>query len=616
MSEPAATPTDRLDLLLSLPRLYGGEVSPDGKWVVWMWAGLNPTMDIYAAQTDGSEPPIRLTDTPENTYFVSWAPGNESVIVAQDHNGNERYQLFQINLVQPGVLHPLTEPSPHYYIRGGDLHPGGEWLVYGANYDFEANKEIEQTWVYRHDLETDEKIVLARPQKAGRNLPTLSPTGTHVFYYRKDIHPSGMQLWLVDIEGKEDREIVNVGDNKKVFASWFPDGKRILLLAETPTHFKVGVWELEKNTARWLIDSPERNIENAYVPFSSEQAVVIEVQEARAKASLLNVDSGEETKLPEVPGNLIPIAPLGAGAWVGKYYHSRQITDLVRFSLLDMQPSSFVSLTTVNKQTKLTADDFTAAEDFRWKSVDGLGIQGWLYRAPEKANGTVICVHGGPTAHRENQLEVEVQFYVSQGFNVLVPNYRGSTGFSQSFREAIKGDGWGGKEQDDIRTGIEALITAKIAEPGKVGITGTSYGGYSSWCAITRFPPDILAASAPICGMTDLLVDYQTTRPDLRPYSEEMLGGSPDQIPQKYFERSPINFVSNIKGRLLIVQGLQDPNVTPENVRAVKAALDKAGIEFQLLTFDNEGHGIARPENLKVLYQRLAEFFTEAFSGK
>jgi len=65
----------------------------------------------------------------------------------------------------------------------------------------------------------------------------------------------------------------------------------------------------------------------------------------------------------------------------------------------------------------------------------------------------------------------------------------------------------------------------------------------------------------------------------------------------------------------MIVQGLKDPNVTPENVRVVKAALDKAGIEHQLLTFDNEGHGIDRPENQKVLSSRLAEFFADAFKG-
>ena len=92
------------------------------------------------------------------------------------------------------------------------------------------------------------------------------------------------------------------------------------------------------------------------------------------------------------------------------------------------------------------------------------------------------------------------------------------------------------------------------------------------------------------------------------------MGGAPEQVPDRYRERSPINFVSNIKGRLLIVQGLHDPNVTPENVRTVTAALKQAGIEYELLTFEDEGHGIVRPKNLKTLYLRLAEFFEKAFS--
>ncbi len=198
---------------------------------------------------------------------------------------------------------------------------------------------------------------------------------------------------------------------------------------------------------------------------------------------------------------------------------------------------------------------------------------------------------------------------------MLDPNYRGSTGYGLPFQEAIKEDGWGGREQEDIRAGIEALLAEGLAAPGRVGITGTSYGGYSSWCAITRWPPELLAASAPVCGMTDLVVDYETTRPDLRPYSEEMMGGRPDQVPERYRARSPLHFVENIRGRLLIVQGLQDPNVTPENVHAVRAALDAAGVPYDLLAFEDEGHGIAKPANQRVLYPRLAEFFAAAFRG-
>ncbi|MBM3522576.1 MAG: hypothetical protein FJX57_06435, partial [Alphaproteobacteria bacterium] len=129
-----------------------------------------------------------------------------------------------------------------------------------------------------------------------------------------------------------------------------------------------------------------------------------------------------------------------------------------------------------------------------------------------------------------------------------------------------------------------------------------------------RWPREVVTAAAPICGMTDLVVDYETTRPDLRPYSEEMLGGSPAQVPARYRERSPVHFVAAIKGALLIVQGERDPNVTPANVREVRAALDAAGIAHEMLAFADEGHGIAKSRNQRVLYARLAAFFGAAFA--
>jgi dipeptidyl aminopeptidase/acylaminoacyl peptidase len=617
-------PEDYLDALLSLPGMWAPQVSRDAKWVAWTWFRTGPAADVFAAPTDGSALPIRLTGTADNTYLVSWTPDSRAVIVEQDRDGNERAQLFRIDLDHPLDMIPLAEPEPNYFIRGGELHPNGRWLVYGANVDAATGEEIEPTWIYRLDLETGERRVLARPAKGGYIWPDLSPTGTHLLYGRMDLHPAGYQYWLVDIEGHQDREILNFGSETKTFASWFPDGERVLVMAETETHRRLGIWELASGELRWQLDDPTRNIEQAYVPHGSRQIVVLEIERARVRSSLLDPETGQEIRLPKVPGNLIPLAPLADGQWVGRYFGSQQPVDVVRFSpgfasgkAPDARPSEFTSLSRVWQRTPLTADDFAPARDFTWNSVDGLEIQGWLYRPPRragrgKARGTIIYVHGGPSAHSQDQINNQIQFFVRQGFNVLDPNYRGSTGFGLAFREAIKADGWGGLEQEDIRTGIEALIAAGIAEPGKVGITGTSYGGYSAWCAITRYPPETVVASAPICGMTDLVVDYETTRPDLRPYSAEMMGGSPDQVPERFHERSPIHFVGDIKGHLLIVQGLQDPNVTPENVRTVRGALDSAGVPYQVLAFEDEGHGISRPANQKTLYLRLQEFFDRA----
>ena len=605
-------PSQYLDALLTLPGLRHPRISRDGKWAAWTWFRTGPAADLYVAPTDGSAPPTRLSDTADDTFLVSWTADSQAVIVEQDQDGNERGQLSRIDLDRPLEMAPLTEPDPDYFIRGGDLHPNGRWLVYGANVDAATGQEIEPTWIYRHDLETGQRRVLARPQKGAWIEPSLSPTGAHVLYTRKDLHPAGRQVWLVDVGGGHDREILNFGDDVKVYATWFPDGQRLLVLAETDTHRRLGVWELATGALRWLLDDPARNIEKAYVPYGSERIVVVEIRGARLHCSLLDPSTGQEQPLPNIAGNLVPIAPVGGGEWVGQYYGSRQPADMVRFSLDAADPEKFISLTRVWERTDLRPHDFSPALDFRWEAGDGLQIQGWLYHPQQEARGTIVYVHGGPSYHSQDQINNQIQYFVRQGFTVLDPNYRGSTGFGLPFREAIKAEGWGDAEQYDIRAGIEALIAAGIAEPGKVGITGTSYGGYSAWCAITRFPPEIVAASAPVCGMTDLVVDYETTRPDLRPLSEEMLGGSPKQAPECYRQRSPIHFVGNIRGKLLIVQGLQDPNVTPENVRTVRRELEEAGVPYEMLAFEDEGHGISRPSNQKVLYPRLAEFFADA----
>lgn len=612
------SPQEFLDALLNIPGLVNPQVSPDGKWVAWTWVRVGPAADVFLAPTDGSRSPIRLTETPENTFVVSWTPDSQAIIVEEDKGGDERVRLFRVEIERPGVMIPLTEPSPNYYIRGGQLHPNGRWLIYGANYDFEKSQEIEPTLIYRHDIVTGERVVLARPQRGGYIVPKLNLQGTHILYSRKDLHPAGTQIWLVAIDGQSDQEILNFGPTAKIEASWFPDGQRVLFLAEAKTHRRLGIWEMRTGQITWLLDDPQRNIEYAFVPANSSKIVLIEIAQARVRSSLLDPQTHKEFVLPKIEGNLIPLAPCNPQEteWIGEYYSARQPADLVRFSLDAIHPERFVSLTRIWERTSVRPQDLTPAEEIRWRSVDNLEIQGWLYRSrAPKPKGTIVYIHGGPTAHSEDRFSVQIQFFVSQGFHVFDPNYRGSTGFGLAFQEKIKEDGWGGREQDDIRTGIEHLIKLGIAQPSKVGVTGTSYGGYSCWCAITRWPPEIVAAAAPICGMTDLVVDYQTTRPDLRPYSEEMMGGSPEQVPHKYYERSPINFVQNIRGKLLIVQGARDPNVTPENVRAVRAALDRAGIPYEVLIFDDEGHGIIRPSNQKTLYLRLADFFTRAFQG-
>ena len=105
----------------------------------------------------------------------------------------------------------------------------------GQIIDFESKKEIEQTWIYRHNLQTGEKKVLAKPKKSGYIVPSMSTDGNLIIYSRKDRTPAGRQIWLVDIEGQNDRELLNVGDDLKAYAAWIPGEHKLLVLAETKT---------------------------------------------------------------------------------------------------------------------------------------------------------------------------------------------------------------------------------------------------------------------------------------------------------------------------------------------------------------------------------------------
>ena len=602
--------------LVRTPRMDSSQVSPDARWVAWTWSGTGETDEVFVASTDGEDAPFRLGEAGLAARLVSWSPDSRSVLVERENDGDERSWLCRVDLERPSEFVPLSPVSPAYFVRGGSLHPDGRTLVYGANADLASGKEIEPTCVLRRDLQTGEEIELARPARGGENVPVLSPTGAHVLYFRSDRHPAGVQAWLVDLDGTNDVEVVNVGDDLKVQASWFPDGTQLLILAETEarTHRRLGIWDVTSRTLTWLVDDPAVNIERAHVPHGSDRIVAWVARDARTQSAWIDPRTGRITDAPSKCEELLLLAPVSDDLWIAQVNATDTPSDLVTIATPHAEASLRTSLARTARRVDGGERPLRRAESVHWTSLDGFEIQGWLYRPDGPPRGTLVSVHGGPTWHRGDSFHLEPQALCAAGFTVLVPNYRGSTGFSLRYQEAIRQTGWGGLEQEDIRTGIETLISQGIAQPGRVGITGLSYGGYSTWHAVTHFPRTVVAAAVPICGMTDLVMDYERTRPDLRPLTDRMMGGTPDERPALYRERSPIHFVDRIEAKLLIIQGRQDPNVPPDHVHAIVPRLDDAGVDYEILWLEDEGHGVSKSANLILVLSKMIAFFTEALS--
>lgn len=614
-----------LDSLMSLPtiglpgfpEIQPRICSPNKKHLALSINRIQENYDVFLKSSDGTGELIPLTKTSEVTIVRDWAPDSKSILVSEDKARNERVTLYRVFLDAPREMNPVTDVEPNFFMRGGYFGPRGDFIAYSVNYDYDIKKETETFRIVVQDLDSGSKTVIARPDRPTYVKPSIDPNGRYVLYNRADEDPSGEQWWIASIDGNEDREILNFGPTAKVEAFWTHDG-RVLFNTDTMDGVRydsvgVGLYDLGTGDISWLSKPTDGGTYSlARVPEYSNHVILAEEKDARRKPFLLDLETDVLQNITPTRGNLWPITNIGNGDWLGIFYSSTNPRDIVRFNVNEPNPAKFTLITNILSLCSIKHEDLTPAEEIRWTSEDQTPIHGWLYKARNPNEKTIVTVHGGPTWHSEDALDPEIQYFCSLGFNVLDPNYRGSTGYGVNFRELIKKDGWGGLDKEDIRSGIESMILNGFANPNKIGIYGTSYGGYMSWLAITQFPPDIIAAAAPICGMTDLVVDYKTTRPDLRPYSEEMLGGSPTEIPEKYHERSPINYVQNIRGKLLIVQGLQDPNVTKANVAEVEKKLEANRIQYEKLVFDDEGHGIIREKNVKTLLIRLAEFFDKS----
>jgi len=98
-----------LQELMTIPNISSAEISPDGKKIAFMWSRINENIDVFVVPVDGSEEPVELTKTPQMTRLVGWTADSEAIIVSEDEDRNERYQISKVELAEPLIFNQLTE---------------------------------------------------------------------------------------------------------------------------------------------------------------------------------------------------------------------------------------------------------------------------------------------------------------------------------------------------------------------------------------------------------------------------------------------------------------------------------------------------------------------------
>ncbi len=233
-----------------------------------------------------------------------------------------------------------------------------------------------------------------------------------------------------------------------------------------------------------------------------------------------------------------------------------------------------------------------------------------LYRAPAgELPPLLVNVHGGPTGQTKGFLSPGVQFWTSRGFAYVDVNYGGSIGYGRAYRERLR-DQWGIVDVDDAINAAQYLIGQGLADPKRVAIRGGSAGGYSTLRAVTW--KNFFAAGASFFGIGDLETMIRDTHKFESRYLDSLIGEYPAEQ-ARYIDRSPVHTADQISCPVLLLQGLEDKVVPPNQAEDMIAAMEKTGTPYAYIGFEGEGHGFRRGENITRSAEAELSFYAQVF---
>jgi dipeptidyl aminopeptidase/acylaminoacyl peptidase len=242
---------------------------------------------------------------------------------------------------------------------------------------------------------------------------------------------------------------------------------------------------------------------------------------------------------------------------------------------------------------------FQMPEKVHFKAKDGVGIAGILYRPQGFQSGmrypTVLWVHGGPEGQDTFSFSPWPLFLAQEGYIVLLPNFRGSAGYGEKFRNLNVEDSGGG-EIDDIAAAAQFLVDQGLADPKRLAIGGGSHGGTVVANAVAKYP-DLFRAAIELYGVVDRATYNERTNRNSAIRWEIKMGGTPEEKPAVYRKANVLLDVDKIKTPLLIMHGQDDPQVPPYESVQFTNALKKNGKTFWYFTYPREGHGFREREH-------------------
>jgi len=213
---------------------------------------------------------------------------------------------------------------------------------------------------------------------------------------------------------------------------------------------------------------------------------------------------------------------------------------------------------------------------------------------PGEAPPLLILIHGGPTSSTAAMFRLTTQFWTSRGFAVCDVNYGGSTGYGREYRNRLR-DSWGVVDVDDATNAARFLADQGKAARDKLIIRGGSAGGYTTLACLTF--TDVFRCGASHYGISDLALMAHDTHKFESRYLDRLVGPYPAEK-ARYQERSPVFHLEKFTRPVILLQGLEDKVVPPNQAEIILDSLRSRGVPVAYVPFPGEQHGFRKAENI------------------